>query len=314
MNRQQAEFRFQFMLIAIVALATILSAGRGGAMQSRSSSNETGLPDYIPGTTFIFADGTRETVLSSTADRVAWKNHEGSEYSGSPDFTRRPQNWQSPRLKVKRTFGERTDLLFKGPTSLWPLREGNKASYMETGVWTDESGAERTYRAYWSCEVVGRERVSVPAGLFDSYEIECRRYSVSSSLKSRLRQVDTWFYSPAVGHYVLKESRYTSGKPPELRELLAVIPAYDRWSPAARLLIDESLQAALEKNVSGVPASWEYNRDKLSGATVPTETFQLANGAYCRRYAQTIIQPHKQETYHGMACRNLEGAWYIPQQ
>ena len=296
------------MLPILIALALIISAGTGKA------NVDTGLPLYRSGTTFVYGDGSWETVLRATADRVEWKNHKGERYSGSPDFTRRPSVWQNRRLQVRRTYESRPDLFLKPPTSLWPLRDGGKAGFLEKGFWTEEDGGTRDYSASWACEVLGRTNLSVPAGTFDTWKIECRRYSIASDLKSTLRQANTWYYSPEIGHYVVKESHYMSGKPLRRWELVAVTPPYELMSPAVRQRVDRSFQAALEKNGRGESAGWQYVQDQFSGTTKPTDTFRLANGTYCRRYAQTINQFKNQHTYYGLACRNQQGVWYVPRR
>lgn len=308
MTRKYFFLTYPYMLPALITLAIILLEGSGEAY------TDSALPVYRTGTTFVYGDGGWETVLSAVAGRVEWKNHRGERYSGSTDFTRRPSDWRNRRLQVRRTYETRTDLFLKPPTSLWPLREGKKAGFVEKGFWTEEDGASRSYSAQWACEVVGREDERVPAGTFDTWKIECRRYSVSSNLRSTLRQVNTWFYSPEVGHYVAKENRYTSGKPPKRRELVAITPPYELMSSAVREQIDRSFQAALEKNGRGEPAVWQYPQDQFSGTTKPTDTFRLANGTYCRRYAQTINQARNAHVYYGLACRNAEGIWYVPHQ
>ena len=316
MIRVSPSLKYLFELSTALILAAVFSAGAALAAGSHDSPAEAGLPQYSRGATYVYADGSWETVLDSAPGRVLWEDHRGRRYSGSPDFTRRPAFWQERDRQVRRTFSERSDLFLKSPTSLWPLRLGNQARYTETGVWTEEGGEKRSYTAQWACEVTGRQTVTVPAGTFDAWKIECRRYSVSSNLKSRLRQTDTWLYADRVGHYVLKESRYETEKPARRTELAAVKPPSESLPQAARQLMDRSFQAALEKNLSGRATSWKYARDRhlLSGAVLPTDTFQLANGTYCRRYAQTISQSRTSKTFFGMACRSDEGIWYVPRR
>lgn len=299
---------------AMALLVVIFLANADASAPLSSAVNEAGLPVYRSGAAYIFSDGSWETVLNATADRVVWENQRGDRYEGSPDFTRRPSFWQNGQRQVRRDFRKRDDLVFKPPTSLWPLSKGKEAGFSEKGVWTEKNGASRSYSAQWACEVAGRETIEVPAGTFDTWKIECQRFSVSSNFKSVLRQVNKWYYAPLVGHYVLKESYYTSGKLQERMELVAVVPPYDLMSPTARQLIRKSFQTALEENSSDIPAVWQYREEQLSGETTPVDTFRMKNGAYCRRYAQTITQSQKRHTYFGLACRSPNGIWYVPQQ
>jgi surface antigen len=68
---------------------------------------------------------------------------------------------------------------------------------------------------------------------------------------------------------------------------------------------------AFEQNKTGQPSVWNNPESGNSGSVTPTKTYQLANGQYCREYAQTItIGGEPQQTY-GTACRQADGTWKI---
>jgi surface antigen len=196
------------------------------------------------------------------------------------------------------------------------LRVGNEASYSETGTWVSKGGAESTYHTAWSCAVAGTERVSVMAGDFDTYQIVCKRYSISRKKKDRirLREVKTWNYAPEVGHYVLATTTYYTNRQPRRQELLAVLPSYDGLSAGARRQMEESFQQALERKKSGQAVRWSSAKLRASVETMPTKTFKTAEGSYSRRYVQKLTLPDGQRTYYGMAVRNADGVWTIPRR
>jgi hypothetical protein len=270
------------------------------------------LPAYRRGATFIYADGTWETVVNTTADEVVWKNHLGFLSNGSPDFTRLRTHWESASRRGIRAFSPREDLFLKSETSVWPLKTGRSAHFKETGAWSEKEGPEHAYSALWSCNVAGRQTVSVPAGSFDTWEIECSRFSLigyrnSSLLWETLR----WYYAPAVGHYVLVVSKHVDDPEPWRQELLAVLPPAEDLPSDALRCMEENLQQTLESNPSGKPLGWSSPTAKVSGQTTPFGTFRGLDGTFCRRYVQNINEPEGKRDYYGMACRTSEGKWEV---
>jgi len=105
------------------------------------------LPSYIEGTTYIYSDGTWETVTAATPDMVSWIDHRDQVSNGSPDFIFRRANWQTKNRKGKREFEQRRGLFLGDATTLWPLSKGNSFSYSEIGSWRDKGGPEKSYKA-----------------------------------------------------------------------------------------------------------------------------------------------------------------------
>ena len=95
------------------------------------------LPVYRQGTTFVYADGTWETVHAVAPNIVTWKDHRGYTSNGEPDFTRRRIYYKTRTRQGTRKFGVREDLILKIKDFLWPLKIGNRTSYTETGTWID---------------------------------------------------------------------------------------------------------------------------------------------------------------------------------
>lgn len=267
------------------------------------------LPEYTKGTTFVYSNGSWETVMDTAPGEVIWINHQEYVSTGSPDFTRRRKRWQKRTRQGTREFTQRQDVLFRPPLTLWPLTEGKVAGHTETGSWSENGESERSYRTQWRCEVEATERVSVMAGEFDTYRVVCRRYH-----NSRLREKKTWYYAPEVEHYVLRISEYYDGRSSRRLELLAILPSNDDLPPDVRRLMEDSFQQALESNSSGHVTPWSAPRQGISGKTLPTGTFQLDNGIFCRRYVQQIDLPDDQRIYYGMSCRDANGRWIIPRR
>ena len=304
------------ILSSILSLFAIMAVGcTARYVEPNPELEPAAAPQYIEGTTFVYSNGSWETVVSASPEKVTWKNHRGFVSAGSPDFTYRRFEWQSRKRRGERSISPRSDISRRPPASLWPLQKGKKAGFREDGQWQDIAGVEKSYASIWSCGVAGTETVSVLAGDFDTWKIDCKRYSVNRfGAASRVKEVKTWYFSPDIGHPVLTTSRYTYDRPSKRRELMAVLPPDGELPPAARTKMVLSLQKSLESNKSGKPLHWELAGQGLSGKTEPRDTFQLKNGAFCRRYVQEVRMVEEKYKYYGMACRSSGGEWYTPRK
>ncbi len=85
---------------------------------------------------------------------------------------------------------------------------------------------------------------------------------------------------------------------------------------ADRQMLAATVNLALEKHVSGKPATW-FNPDSGSKGTVePVRTFRAAGGQWCREYIQTAdltadptTGSFQTERRRAIACRSPDGQW-----
>ena len=68
---------------------------------------------------------------------------------------------------------------------------------------------------------------------------------------------------------------------------------------------------AIENARTGETSTWKNPDSGHSGSITPTNTFQNANGQYCREYQQTINVGGQKEQGYGTACRQPDGSWKI---
>lgn len=281
--------------------------------------NPASLPRYEIGTTYVYSDGSWETVAGISAKLVTWRNHRGNVYSRYPDFTYRSAKWQTKTRQGTRQgtrqFMPRSDFITSRDTSLWPLQEGKTASFTEKVTSRKEGEPEKYYRFNWTCEVAGTEQISVMAGEFDTWKVICTRFSYNlNPSKTRVQEARTWYYAPGIKHYVLTERQYFGGRKNKRLELLAVLPPRDKFSPAARRQMKEIFQTALEFKKSGETTAWSIPDTSWSGEITPTGTFKLANGRFCRRYVQTVKFAAGHRIYYGLAVRTSNGKWVVPRR
>lgn len=76
-------------------------------------------------------------------------------------------------------------------------------------------------------------------------------------------------------------------------------------------MAQEAAARAFENNRAGQASVWNNPDSGHSGSVTPTQTYQLANGQYCRRYEQTINVGGQPQQSYGTACRQADGTWQI---
>jgi hypothetical protein len=272
-------------------------------------------PSYEVGTTYVYSNGSWETVAAVSPPLVIWQNHRGNTYNRYPDFTYRSVHWKTGTSEGSRRFGPFSYYFVKGDNTLWPLQKGNITSFKEIVTSRKFGGSEKFYQVNWTCEVIGTERVAVMAGEFDTWRIDCQRYNnFREPSRSRVKEIRTWYYAPEIKHYVMARRQYSSRKPARRLELLAVLPPVNGLSDATRHQMNTAFQTALEHKKRGESAQWSMPSTSWSGQITPTKTFKLADGRYSRRYIQKVNHPDGQRIYHGLAVRDASGKWVVPRR
>ncbi len=273
------------------------------------------LPTYRTGVTFLYSDGKSETVEAVRDDQVVWRDNRDRISTGSRDFTLRRLQWETKTRRGTRQHRPSSDLLGQPARAyLWPLSEGNKASYIETGRWQKKKGEWRTSKVRWQSEVLGRERIRTMAGEFNTWKITAYRYSEGNvyGRPPRQKEIRTWYYAPEVGHYVRYEKDFLGHKPNRSVDLVAVRPSVDHLNVQLKSVIADNFQAALENTRGGNKLLWRSPEQSASGMTQPLNTFRGTDKRDCRNYAQKIKIENDNATYYGMACRSEDGQWEIP--
>lgn len=190
--------------VVCFVLAAVLSGFMGG-----SASAEDGVPlkQLAPGTEFNYAakrGPLKVTVRSMNGPFIA--QDEVGATSDTIEFIGFSVA-MSPKRMEKMSESNRALVL-----PLFPLKVGNTAKF-------SHDGETRGHR--WSCsdkiEVTGTEKVTVPAGTFDTYLITTAQRDIGSSWRGD----GTCWYSPEVGHCV--KLKWRSSKNDDDWELVSVV-------------------------------------------------------------------------------------------
>lgn len=259
------------------------------------------LPNFYVGDKYYYSNGAREQVVSTDGEMVNMLSRS----------KRKLMNFRNLVLPQPYIEGSTKEYFKKtsAPTNLmWPLSVGKSARFSTQGsTVTKDTGYTSEYEQRWECDVDGTEHIRVLAGEFDTYRVECKRYST----KGRWWQNRTWYYAPALGTYVLRRDFYkTSGE--RIRELTAVRPSLQNEPEKVRQGIIHAWQTALETVPSGSIHSWTDKKSKTSVQIEPLKTYRAQNGQFCRTYKQYLTRRGDTRIYMGTACSHGKLKWRTP--
>jgi len=80
---------------------------------------------------------------------------------------------------------------------------------------------------------------------------------------------------------------------------------------ADQIAMQQNAQYALEYTPTNSSTPWRNPDSGNSGQITPVETYQTAQGQYCREYRQTVWIGGEQQQAYGTACRQPDGSWKI---
>jgi peptidoglycan hydrolase-like protein with peptidoglycan-binding domain len=153
-------------------------------------------PLYETGDAFAWSNGLVETVIRIDGDRIFWRGSDGASFNADRNFVMPPSSWDQASGPGSATVSVNAE-------QLWPFRQGRRFNFWVLTTGPSGTESERD----WTCSPQGRKKVTVPAGTFDTQVITCGR-SAASDGEWRYR---TWFYAPAVRHYVRRVDRFSDG-------------------------------------------------------------------------------------------------------
>ena len=312
MNINKLALRGAVALLALSALnacqAISMPTNFTGVPIAAGAMAPAGLPSYRTGDKYYYSNGSYKKITRMSPSEIEWiSNRDRKSVTTSDPMA--PGLYRETRTReyVKKS----------GPTvgDIWPLAVGKSSSFSTNVAFKSKDTIRQgSFKQLWSCSVKGAERVRVIAGTFDTYRISCTRKSRSTSRgKMYYRQTVVYHYAPEIGHYVRYESR-TKGKAPYVRELIAVRPDIGFLSDKNARNIRHTFQDALENYQNDKIVSWSDKNSGVKTTTAPVQTFQTADGKFCRNYRQVINQGDGDRLYVGVACREDKLKWLTPRK
>ena len=262
------------------------------------------LPSPLPGDHYLFDDGHIERVQRIAADGVHWQLGGGDTHQiADADYTIPPYEWESPEGIARQTVNS-------PDPSIWPIVTGKTARHQAL-LAVRGNGTTTTYAHDWRCRVGDSERLTLPAGQFDTQAVTCVRRSDSGYHG----HAQTWYHAPAIGHWVRKlDSTQGSWRMKKQRDLVAYrqVP---RWLGLLGASQHESqLQASLERLQTGAEAvitTPSVSQPELTFQTrVKIErTYVTQEKKICR---DTQFQDADKNTRLATFCRNAD-QWILSQ-
>ena len=80
---------------------------------------------------------------------------------------------------------------------------------------------------------------------------------------------------------------------------------------ADQLYLERTTHDSLESAPTGTTSTWNNPDSGNRGTVTPTQTYQQADGTYCREYQQTVTIGGETQEAYGTACRQPDGSWQI---
>lgn len=253
-------------------MASLSACEKGGLMAQKRPQFLSGgpviqnsaLPTYAVGEAFTYDDGRTDTVIAQHGDKVTWRTGNGVIQKGYRNFLIPFFAWQN------RVRSSQSKITAK-PDMLWPLATGNEQSFEVKKTITSNDGlTTNEFDRSWRCVVEGTEKVTVPAGTFDTYRISCFSYVPGTNY---WRQTRTFNYAPAIGHYVIREDTYVSF-PSRRRELISAGFNSTALAAADQRTLVATFQAAMTNNKDGVGSPWRSADGKLTAMLTPMRTYR----------------------------------------
>lgn len=261
------------------------------------------LPEFVVGESFTYNDGQSETVIAVRGDAVTWRSDQGVIRTRSRSFFLPVLSWQNS--------ARRSQTVMTGDVrKMWPLKTGVSYRFDERQIAEDNDGTNnREYKRSWQCTVKGTEQVNVPAGSYDTYRIECYRYTYESSF---WRQTRVYNFAPNLGYYVARDDTYAS-RPSGRRELVSAGFDSRVLSRADQSGLIEFMNKTMNTSLDGKILSWKSPSIDLNVQIKVLNTFAAKNGGVCRNYTSSYIFSGKSRSNQRAVCLRQDGSWGRPE-
>ena len=266
------------------------------------------LPIYRTGDKYYYSNGTYNKIIKASPGVIEWENSAKRRSVTTADP-------MAPQLYLETKTREYAKTSDPAVGDIWPLAVGKTSSFVtEVKFRTKADGTEGDFRQLWGCSVDGAERVRVLAGVFDTYRVSCKRkFRSLTTGKTFYKQTVVYHYAPEIGNYVRYQSTPKGGAT-YVRELIAVRPDIGFLDDKTAKNIRHTFQDALENYQNDQVVNWKSNNGKIRTSTTPTQTFQAADGKFCRNYRQVVNQADGDRLYMGVACREDKLKWLTPRR
>lgn len=184
----------------------------------------------------------------------------------------RPRNPLLPNVEWEnKTYGQGKRLISNLQGEMFPLEVGNQMTFTST-VDTDKPPYAWEYD--WSCKVASQQKVTVPAGEFDTFKVDCKR---------REQEVISLYYAPKVGYAV----RFDNSNPKSGAVNSNMLVGYQRGDTVVGQIVPSNMKMEKKPEMVKKPAATQKQaimpKPEVKPATEPKENKMVmapAGGGY----------------------------------
>lgn len=257
-------------------------------------------PLYQVGSSYVYSDGSVETVTGVKGDLVRWTGEDGSRFTTRRSFFVPPVYWE----RQTQSGSTRLDQ----ESSHWLQEVGQETDFVaHTTIKQGEDGGtvlEET-RARWRCRAVERERLTALIGTFDTLKVACD--SKAGKAGDSVHRI--WHYARGLDHYLYRSE---GSDPARAAELIAIRPRVADWPPIARAALGRAIEWALTTTEDGQALPWSSSAVEVKVTIAINRSYRDQEGTDCRTFFQIWTDARGKRIYPGVACQGSAGAWNIP--
>jgi hypothetical protein len=194
--------------LSLVGVALAVLAACAPQVETETVTSELAPLEWrtpVVGDTAIWQVGDEQRthkVVAGENGVMSGASSDGCTWASKYDF--------SPALEYANCNGYTGTQVISGEGSLFPMQVGATARWEIKGTNTT-NGAYDNFR---ECTVKGTARVTVPAGTFDTYHVNCQE-------RWRVRD---FYVSPELQHSVIARNHHKGRNETEIRELVSFTP------------------------------------------------------------------------------------------
>lgn len=299
MGRDAMKTKLQLIfVIASLVFGLVGCAGIEKRQKQDLSLPTAELPNYIVGEYYMYDYAQMMTVVGREADMLKWDNGGSTNILAHRNFLLPWQEWKDGQSTYVTTLSEKN-------LGIWPLSPDKTFTFQSIQrIFPLDGGQEREVVRNWTCSVEKPERIEVPAGVFDTHVIFCKRYSGSGGA---WRGSEKYYYAPSIGHYVMVERSYSS-RPSSVHQLTDYGFNSRLLSEKEQVDLRSKLNAVLNNQKEGVVEVWK-SRDGSVGAMLSATSMFIKNERQCRKYVSTYNASGKIRSHEKVMCREAKGPW-----
>ena len=120
-----------------------------------------------------------------------------------------------------------------------------------------------------------------------------------------LSVLSRWIHLPWLVGFLLAAC---AAAEPQSRQVVERDTFYDALNADEIALARQAVQEALETRPKNEIHRWDSGGG-TSGSVIPTRTFRIKSGHYCRDYMETFAKNTELTSANRRACRDSQGAW-----